>query len=82
MKDDVTTTIRAPRAVLERLDVLARTNGGMRTQSDAIRWALTRGIEALEAEMQVPPSSSRPSDLSSEIAQIRARLDAIERQGS
>lgn len=81
MKDDVTTTIRAPRAILERLDVLTRMNGGMRTQSDAIRWALIRGIEALEAEMQVPPSSCTP-DLSSEIAQIRARLDAIERQGS
>lgn len=80
MKDDVTTTIRAPRTLMDRLDVLARKNGGMRTQSDVIRWALTRGVEALEIEMQVPPPAPGASDLPSVLAELdalRARVAAL-----
>lgn len=79
MKDDVTTTIRAPRALMDRLDILARLNGGMRTQSDTIRWALTRGVEALEAELNAPVP--RRSELAQELAHLRARLDDLERRG-
>lgn len=81
MIDDVTTTIRAPKALLDRLEVLARQNGGMRTRSDVIRWALTRGVDALEADLQLggSPPVPRP-DLASEVAQLRARLDAIARR--
>lgn len=80
MKDDVTTTIRSPRALMDRLDVLARRNGGMRTQSDVIRWALTRGVETLEAELQVSPPLPVVSDLSSVLAELdalRARVAAL-----
>lgn len=81
MIDDITTTIRAPKALLERLEVLARKDGGMRTRSDALRWALQRGVEVLEAERAIAPPASPPeADLADEVRILRARLDALERR--
>lgn len=81
MIDDVTTTIRAPKALLERLDALTRMDGGLRTRSEAIRWALARGVEALEAERGVFTAPPPDTDLVDEVTRLRARVDALERRG-
>lgn len=80
MNDDVTTTIRASKTLLTRLDELARRDGGMRSRADAIRWALKRGVEALEVEQNgsdvVPPTA----DLAAELVRLRERVAALERR--
>lgn len=81
MNDDITTTIRASKALLNRIDDLARRDGGLRSRSEAIRWVLNRGVEALESELNggaVPPPMT---DLSTEIVRLQERVTLLERRG-
>lgn len=78
MNDDVTTTIRASKTLLNRIEELARRDGGMRSRAEAIRWALKRGVEALEGELN--GSAAPPTDLAAEIARLRERVAALERR--
>lgn len=79
MNDDVTTTIRASKALLDRIDELARQDGGMRTRSEALRWALKRGADALESDL-LSTKKVPVLDLASELADLRERVAALERR--
>lgn len=77
MNDDMTTTIRVSKALLARLEELARRDGGLRSRSESLRWAIKRGVEALEVDLQGTENS--PSrDLATEVAQLRERIIALE----
>jgi hypothetical protein len=81
MNDDITTTIRASKALLTRIDDLARRDGGLRSRSEAIRWVLTRGAEALESELTGAATPPPMTDLSSEIVKLQERVALLERRG-
>lgn len=80
MNDDVTTTIRASKTLLNRIEELARRDGGMRSRAEAIRWALKRGVEALEGELTGSATAPATTDLAAEIARLRERVAALERR--
>ena len=77
MNDDVTTTLRVSKALLARLDDLARRDGGMRSRSESLRWALKRGVDALAFDLQGAPPAR---DLATEVEQLRARIIALEQR--
>ena len=80
MNDDVTTTIRASKTLLNRIEDLARRDGGMRSRAEAIRWALKRGVEALEGELNGSAAGPPTTDLAAEIVRHRERVAALERR--
>lgn len=80
MNDDVTTTIRASKTLLNRIEDLARRDGGMRSRAEAIRWALKRGVEALEGELNGSAAGPPTTDLAAEIVRLRERVAALERR--
>lgn len=80
MNDDVTTTIRASKTLLNRIEELARRDGGMRSRAEAIRWALKRGVEALEGDLNGSAAAPPTADLAAELARLRERVAALERR--
>lgn len=80
MNDDVTTTIRASKTLLNRIEELARRDGGLRSRAEAIRWALKRGVEALEGELNGSAAAPPTGDLSVELSRLRERVAALERR--
>lgn len=80
MNDDITTTIRASKALLNRIDDLARRDGGLRSRSEAIRWVLNRGVEALESELNGGAAPPPMTDLSTEIVRLQERVAVLERR--
>ena len=80
MNDDITTTIRASKALLNRIDDLVRRDGGLRSRSEAIRWVLNRGVEALESELNGGVAPPPMTDLSTEIVRLQERVAVLERR--
>jgi Arc/MetJ-type ribon-helix-helix transcriptional regulator len=79
MSDDVTTTLRVSRSLLARIDELARRDGGMRSRSESLRWALRRGVQALETDVQAT-ENPHGRDLATELEQLRTRILALEQR--
>lgn len=81
--DDSPTTIRAPRALLDRAEALisrwppAAGGIGRVSRSTVLRHALERGIAALEAEAADLPTANG-DDIRADLSELRARLDRIE----
>lgn len=79
--DEVPTSIRAPRALLDRADVIAdritTATGAKVSRSAVLRRALELGIAALESEMKGDEDEDS-ADLRAEVAELRARLDRLE----
>ena len=80
MNDDITTTIRVSKVLLNRIDEIARRDGGLRSRSEAIRWVLNRGVEALEGELTGGGAPLPMTDLSAEILRLQERVTALERR--
>lgn len=86
MTPDVPTSLRLPAELLARVDALAEllaadprlsaAVGGRVSRSAILRVALERGVAALEADAAPSPGRG-PVDVAAELADIRARLDAL-----
>lgn len=86
MTPDVPTSLRLPADLSARVDALAErlaadprlaaAVGGRVSRSAVLRLALERGIAALEADT-APPSARAPLDVAGELAELRARVDAL-----
>lgn len=73
--EDTPTTIRAPRALLDRAEALAAALPSQPSRSAVLRLALARGIAVLEAEALVAPLAP---DLAADVADLRRRVAALE----
>lgn len=82
--DDVPTSIRIPRELMDRVDAVAvrlvdspavaAVTGGRVTRSAVIRRALELGVNALEAHVSAPPNLSGVLD---ELDVLRTRVEAL-----
>lgn len=75
--DDVPTSIRAPRALLERAEALAASLPTRPSRSAVLRMALERGMAELEAEARGLPAPVA-AELRAEIEELRRRVEALE----